>query len=228
MGRAVPLILLAVALAAGLPPLRPAAAQTEPRQRFAITVSTEWAPGSLDRLPADLAAAGCPAEGEATMLADLEQGLRAMAAQFYRFTGGQMAIDSISIYTGGERWEQANIRVLASRSYRPSAFVGGAVAAPTAYYSATGSLAPMALFYPAPVLLGRQWDGRGGRCGAWSAPEGWRTIATSGPTTPSTFMTSTCSRGRGASSTAARTIPASGCCAAASGRPPTPARRSSR
>jgi hypothetical protein len=177
MRRPLPQIQDALALIAGLLPLRPPAAQVEPKSRFAITVSTEWAPGSLDRLPADLAAAGCPAEGEATMLADLERGLRSMAAQFYRFTGGQLAIDSISIYTGGEQWEQANIRVLASRSYRPSAFVGGAAAAPTAYYSATGSLEPMALFYPAPVLLGRQWDGRGGRCGPWSAPEGWRTIA---------------------------------------------------
>ena len=127
--------------------------------------------------PASTIAAGCPAAGEATMLADLEQGLRSMAAQFHRFTGGQMAIDAISIHTGGERWEQANIRVLASRSYRPSAFVGGAAVAPTAYFSATGSLEPAALFYPAPVLLGRQWDGRGSRCGPWSAPEGWRTIA---------------------------------------------------
>src|SRR5688500_6737906 len=107
MRRAVPLMLLALALFAGLMPPRPAAAQAEPKKRFAIIVATEWAPGSLDRLPADLAAAGCPAEGEATMLADLEQGLRSMAAQFYRFTGGQMAIDSISVYTGGEQWEQA-------------------------------------------------------------------------------------------------------------------------
>lgn len=177
MRRTAPLILLALALVAGLMPLRPAAAQPAPKKRFAITVSTEWAPGSLDQLPADLAAAGCPAEAEATMLADLEQGLRSMAAQFYRFTGGQMAIDTINIYTGGEQWEQANIRVLASRSYRPSAFVGGVVAAPTASFSATGDPEPIALFYPAPVLLGRQWDGRGARCGPWSAPEGWRTIA---------------------------------------------------
>src|ERR1700752_1767085 len=87
----------------------PAAAAT-PKITFDITVSTEWQPGSADSLPDDRLAAGCPAEAKNTYLDDLEAGLRAMAAYFYSYTGGQMAIANVKIYTGGEAWDTANIR----------------------------------------------------------------------------------------------------------------------
>jgi hypothetical protein len=147
-----------------------------PKRTFDLVVSTEWQPGD-ETLPDELAAGGCAGDAQDTFLRDLEAGLRNMADYFYGYTAGQMAIGKVTIYTGGEQWENANIRILANRSYRPTAFIGGVVSAPTAYYSATGSLTPAALFYPAPILLSRQWDGRGARCGPWSAPDGWRTLA---------------------------------------------------
>jgi hypothetical protein len=177
MRRALPrLTLLVLVLLAAAPALRAApAAAPVPKQTFDLVVSTEWQPGS-EPLPDELAAAGCPAGAEATFLDDLAAGLHSMADFFYGYTAGQLAIGKITIYTGGAQWDTANIRVLANRSYRPTAFVGGVVGAPTAYYSDTGSLSPAALFFPEPILISRQWDGRGARCGPWSAPDGWRTL----------------------------------------------------
>jgi hypothetical protein len=164
----------AVLPTAGTRAALPAQAAT-PLQTFEIVVATEWQPRGEARLADELAAAGCPADDEASFLRDLEQGLRSFAAYFYSYTGGQMAISKISIYSNGEQWENADIRVLANRSYRPTAFIGGITNTPRPY-DRDGDGRLEALFFPAPILLSRLWDGEGARCGAWSAPEGWRTI----------------------------------------------------
>src|SRR5690349_4245433 len=129
-----PLLALLVCAIPSMGAAQQLAAGPAPKITFDITVSTEWQPGDADSLPADRTAAGCPAAASNSYQADLEAGLRAMAAYFYRYTGGQMAIGNVTIYTGGQAWESANIRILANQSYRPTAFVGGITLAPTAYY----------------------------------------------------------------------------------------------
>jgi hypothetical protein len=140
-----------------------------------LTVSLEWQPGT-DSFPVDLVRAGCPPSGVATSyLADLEQGLRKTAEYLYTYSEGQLALGTITVYTNGEHWADADLRVLASNSHRPSAFVGGIVSTPTQNISATSGMT-RTVFYPATIFLGRSWDGEGARCGGWSQPPGWRTI----------------------------------------------------
>lgn len=147
-------------------------------QAFDITVSLEWEPGRQDvsgaSLPSALAASGCPAEAQATYLDDLSAGLTDASRFLYAYSRGRFALGTVTIDTEGARWGQADIRILAESSYRPTADVGGIVATPTSNSSAATGVS--VTFYPGAVTLGRGWDGRGGRCGAWSQPEAWRTI----------------------------------------------------
>lgn len=160
--------LLALAVAAG-----PVAAQDDPPQPITIplTVSLEWEPGA-EALSVGVVGQGCPTSPD-PYLADLRQGLRFSAAYLYAYTRGQITLGDVTVHTGGAQWEQADIRVLANSGYRPSAFVGGAVSAPTLREETAGR---SVLYAPAPIILGRLWDGRGARCGPWSGPAGWRTI----------------------------------------------------
>ncbi len=154
----------------------PAAEQPQPKVVFPLTVSLEWQPGDDDRLPDDLALARCaPAVVEEQYLGDLKAGLRRAAAYLYAYSEGQMSLGKVTVFTGGESWDKADIRILANSAYRPTSFVGGIVGAPTGNISATTGLT-RTVFYPGSILLGRAWDGRGARCGAWSQPAGWRTI----------------------------------------------------
>ena len=179
--RSLRMILLALALLVGAgaalsAPGRPtAAAQPEPVVTFDLTVSLEWQPGVADNLLDDMAIAGCTREAaRAQFLDDLIEGLRATSAYLYNSSEGQMALGKVTIYTGGEHWSDADIRILADSSYRPTAFVGGIVGAPTVYISATTGISTT--FYPGEIVLGRLWNGRGARCGPWSAHAGWSTI----------------------------------------------------
>jgi hypothetical protein len=182
MRRSIPraiLLLLALLVCAGPTQGRgqaSAAFQPDPKYVFNnLTVSLEWQPGT-DSLPADLALAGCPSSGVATSyLDDLKDGLRKTAAYLYTYSEGQLALGTITVYTNGEHWADADLRILASDSYRPSAFVGGIVNTPTQNISATSGMTGT-VFYPATIFLGRGWDGDGARCGGWSQPPGWRTI----------------------------------------------------
>jgi hypothetical protein len=153
------------------------AAEFAPKYTFEVLVSTEWSPSSADELTAELARAGCPGSASGQYLDDLKAGLRQMAAYFYSATNGQMAITKFTLHTGGEQWENAAIRVLANRSYRPTAFVGGIEPSPRPYFPDTSVTTPTTIFAPAPIYLSRLWNGNGARCGAWSNPAGWRTIA---------------------------------------------------
>lgn len=152
------------------------AANVDPKVVLNVTVSTEWQPGDSDQLSADLLAAGCADTAHKTFLADLEAGMREFARYFYSYTGGQMAIGEVTIHTDGEQWDTADIRVLANRSYRPTAFVGGIVDEATPHYAVGNDIIPATIYYPGEILLSRLWDGSGARCGPWSAPAGWRTI----------------------------------------------------
>lgn len=172
------LLLLALLCAELAPGVRgaPLAEQPAPKVVFDLSVSLEWEPGSGDSLPADLALAECRSTvAAAHYLDDLQAGLRSTAAYLYTYSEGQLALGNVTIYTGGANWDQADIRVLASNAYRPSALIGGIVNAPARYPSATGSIT-RTVFYPGAITLSRLWNREGSRCGAWSLPDGWRTL----------------------------------------------------
>lgn len=141
---------------------------------FDLTVSLEWQPGT-DDLRNELERSGCTPSPSPSYLDDLSTGLRQTSAYLYNYSAGQLALRNIKVYTNGEHWEDADLRILATNSYRPSAFVGGIVSAPTSNISATKGMTET-VFYPATIFLGRMWDGNGSRCGPWSQPAGWRTI----------------------------------------------------
>ncbi len=149
--------------------------QPKPTYVFDISVSLEWQPGYDDRLPDALAASGCSTSGAAsTYIADLQAGLRSTSAYLYTYSRGEMALGTVTIYTNGENWDSSQIRVLADNSYRPSAYIGGAVQVPTPYVA--GANKQKQIFYPGAIFLGRAWNGAGGRCGLWTMSNGWRTI----------------------------------------------------
>ncbi|KAB8332255.1 DNRLRE domain-containing protein [Scytonema tolypothrichoides VB-61278] len=140
-----------------------------------LGVALEWEPGADDKLGPELAP-GCPSPAAglpAGYRANLERGLREAARYLYSMSEGQITLGEVTIGSDPKAWQEADVRVLASSGYRPSAYVGGIVAAPR--LAATPGGQPV-LHYPAPVFLGRLWDGAGARCGGWAEPEGWRTI----------------------------------------------------
>ncbi len=145
---------------------------------FDITVSLEWNPGLQDTtkasLPSNLAAVGCSSMAKASYLEDLQLGLSEASNYLYAYTNGRFALGKITIDTEGRLWREADIRIVAENSYRPTANVGGIVRVPTPNTSAATGVS--VTFYPGAVNLGRHWNGLGARCGAWSEPEGWRTI----------------------------------------------------
>ncbi len=145
-------------------------------QTFDVTVSLEWQPGTSDLLDKDLAVSQCnPATGAGgNYLDELRAGLSRASDYLALYSGGQMRLGTVTVYTGGVNWNKANIRVLADSSYRPKAFVGGIVSAPMTYTSPNTQRTQT--FYPGAIYLGRLWDGKGARCGPWSLSNGYRTI----------------------------------------------------
>ena len=140
-----------------------------------LRVALEWEPGSANGLAADIAV-GCPSPPPAlrdSYRENLAHGLREAAQYLYGFSEGQITLGKVTIGSDEAAWQNADIRILASSGYRPSAFVGGIVDAPMV--GATPGGRPV-LYYPAPILLGRLWDGSGARCGGWGEPEGWRSL----------------------------------------------------
>jgi hypothetical protein len=178
MRRSIPKAILLLALLLCAVPASGQGQAQEPEPKYVfnnLTVSLEWEPGA-ESFTADLTRAGCPTSGvAATYLKDLEAGLRKTAEYLYTYSERQLALGTITVYTNGEHWADADLRVLASNSHRPSAFVGGVVNAPTSNISATAGMT-RTVFYPATIFLGRSWDGDGARCGGWSQPAGWRTL----------------------------------------------------
>lgn len=122
---------------------------------FDVLASLEWTPTEGDGYREDLWA-----------------GLQQASAYLYDLTDGQMAFGPVTLETAGANWNMADIKVLAANDLRPTAFVGGIVPQPRLAQLASGTMT----FQPAEVFLGRQWDGSHAMSGAWSAPEGFRTI----------------------------------------------------
>src|SRR4051794_26101913 len=152
-----------------------AATQPDPALKFDLTVSLEWQPGLKDNLNADLKTAGCAFNTTSSLYVDdLVGALRQTSAYLYAATEGRAALRDVTIYTDGQHWSDADIRILANSSYRPTAYPGGIVNVPQLYANPTPGLAPT--FYPGQIYLGRLWDGRGAHCGRWQAAAGYRTI----------------------------------------------------
>lgn len=141
---------------------------------FPVTISLEWQPGKDGRDLAALEGCTLPPSAQANYLDDLAQAMRSAAAYLYDVSEGQMTFGDVMIYTGGEHWNDADIRILANNSYRPSALIGGHVSQTTTISNADESL--NLRLRPGQILLGRQWDGQSGACGPWSSPAGVRTI----------------------------------------------------
>jgi hypothetical protein len=151
--------------------------QFDPQQiltTFPVTISLEWQPGKNGRDLATLEGCTLPTSAQASYVEDLEQAMRSASAYLYDVSEGQMTFGDIMIYTGGEYWDEADIRILANNNYRPSALIGGHVKQHTPTTNADKSLDLR--FRPGQILLGRQWDGQSGACGPWSSPAGVRTI----------------------------------------------------
>jgi hypothetical protein len=155
--------------------------------------NSSFAPGTSSALPAlgdvvlrdewslilfDVAASleWQPAVGDA-FLAELHAGLRDASAYLYDLSEGQMAFGALRIDTAGANWESADLRFRAANDYRPSARIGGIVAARQAYNTTGGK---SVTFTPGDVLFGRYWSGRSAadaQRGAWDQPNAYRTIA---------------------------------------------------
>ncbi|MCB0037520.1 MAG: hypothetical protein KDE51_25990, partial [Anaerolineales bacterium] len=108
---------------------------------------------------------------------ELYKGLSAASQLLYDLSEGQMAFGPISIFTGGEQWEQADLRFRAANDYRPSAYVGGIVSQPTKY-DITNTLKDP-IYAPGAIYLGRYWDGKDAfnrDAGSWDQPAAYRTL----------------------------------------------------
>ncbi|MEZ4831268.1 MAG: hypothetical protein R2873_04550 [Caldilineaceae bacterium] len=77
---------------------------------FDLTVSLEW-----------------NAADDTIFLAQLEQNLKDAAQTLYDWSNGQIALGKITVYQAKEKWDEADIQVLASNQVRPNAFRGGIV-----------------------------------------------------------------------------------------------------
>ncbi len=142
-----------------------------------LTVSLEWMPGETETIRQMLTESECtlPEDDEdRSYVEDLKLAFECAAEYLFCMSGGTFSLGAVRIYLDGEKWPDADVCVLANAAYRPAAFVGGIVASPTEYKSALDD--PPISWEPRPIFLGRFWNGRGARCGPWSAPEGWRTI----------------------------------------------------
>ena len=107
--------------------------------------------------------------------AEIRDAMQAVSQELYDLTDGQMALGSVSIHTGGERWAEADIRFLPANDKRPSAFVGGIVPNKLDY---AGYLTNTT-YTPAATYFGRLWDGRDAfdeTNGRWTTPNAYRTI----------------------------------------------------
>jgi hypothetical protein len=137
---------------------------------FDVVVSLEWEP-------------------ESRYVDSLGAGLRNASEYLYDLSDGQMAFGKITVYTSGEHWNDADLRFLAANDRRPSASVGGIVAARTTYLSSTDRQTD---YVPGRVMLGRFWDGdvanyidkdgdgewydNDNGSGEWSQKPGFRTL----------------------------------------------------
>ncbi len=132
-----------------------------PLTLFHIVASLGWTPAP---------------DSAVTTAADVRAALQQLSATLYDWTEGQMAIGPVRVYTGGERWAEADLRFSPANDKRPSAFVGGIVPDSLAYTGAFTSTT----YTPAATYYGRLWDGRDAFVegnGRWTQPAAALTIA---------------------------------------------------
>ncbi len=109
-------------------------------------------------------------------LAEVRIGLFKASRYLYDLSDGQAAIGELSIFTGGQAWQSADLRFLAANDYRPTAFVGGIVPKPIPYTTPAGK---NTIFAPGAVYLGRYWDGQDAfnpLTGSWAQANAYRTL----------------------------------------------------
>lgn len=122
---------------------------------FHLVVSLGWEP-----------APGSP------YLAELRAGLASASAYLYDMSEGKAAFGPLAILTNGRLWNGADIRIQPANDARPSAYIGGMVAATTPY---AGPVAATN-YVPANIFLGRYWDGNDAHTGSWAASPGYTTL----------------------------------------------------
>lgn len=124
---------------------------------FNVITSLEWEPGLGD-----------------PYLANYNAGLATAALYLADLTDGYMTFGDVTVHTGGDQWESADIRIHVANDWNPAAFVGGIVPEPIEYKPGLGGEDPT--FRPAAIYLGRAWDGDEAHRGGWDAPAGYRTL----------------------------------------------------
>ncbi len=127
---------------------------------FDVVVSLAWTPNP-----------------DSNYLTQLETGFREASNYLANLTEGQMAFGTVTVHTGGEKWLNADIRVLAANDLRPSAFVGGIAPVPTSYVSPVNNFKYE--YTPAAIFLGRYWNGDNANdaaTGSWDQPDAYRTL----------------------------------------------------
>lgn len=126
---------------------------------FEVAVSLEWEP-----------------EPSSPYVARFQEGLLAASRYLYDLTDGQAAFGAVGIETGGVGWDGADFRVRAANDYRPTALVGGMVAAARPYTTPAGA---ETVYVPGGIYLGRYWDGSDAfdpAGGDWPTPAASRTL----------------------------------------------------
>lgn len=100
-------------------------------------------------------------DADQAYLDQVRAGMTAASDYLYDFTDGQMAFGKVTVFDKASAWSDADIQIATANIVRPHAFVGGITASDRARV----------------IRLGRGWDGASGAQGAWSEPDGYRTIA---------------------------------------------------
>ncbi len=145
---------------------------SSPFENIHLIVSIEWQPGQQDLLR-DTDGSTCKDFSSTSMQTVLTTALQETSQTLYQATQGQVWVERYSVYSNGEHWNDADIRILASNEYRPTAFLGGFEKSLRTVNTQAGKVH----FVPAAIMLGRLWNGINARCGLWSDVAGSQTIS---------------------------------------------------
>lgn len=109
---------------------------THPLLLYNLIVSTQWS-----------------MIGDAAYQNRLRSHIQKAAHYFYDFTDGQMGLRSVQVYQNYDKWDEADVRIYASNSFRPSAEIGGFSTVDT-----PDPLIPSISYYPGHTFMGRTWN----------------------------------------------------------------------
>lgn len=136
-----------------------------------LIVSIEWQPSQQDTFR-ESTGSTCTTFTQASLQDMLTVALKETSQALYQTTKGEVWIGQYSVYTNGEHWNDADIRILANNDYRPTAFLGGFENSIRTVDTHAGK----AHFTPAAIMLGRLWNGINAQCGLWSKLQGIQTL----------------------------------------------------